>query len=141
MPQPARDLKISETLTVPEEELRWRFAGTGGPGGQHANTSNTKATVTWDVAGSSALSEQDRERLIERLGPSVSVTATDERSQARNRNIALERLVARIDGALVEPVPRRPTRPTRASVGRRLDDKREQARKKATRRPPGHGDE
>ena len=81
------DLVVSRSLTIPSGELRWRFSGSGGPGGQHANTSNTKVTLTWNIEASAATSEWQRQRLVAELGPVVRVAVTDERSQTRNRDM------------------------------------------------------
>jgi ribosome-associated protein len=129
-------LRINGGLRVPVSELRWRFSRSGGPGGQHANTADTRAEVRFDVAGSPSLGPRQRARLLERLGPEVRVVASDERSQARNRALAQERLVARLAEALRIDPTRRPSRPTKASVQRRLDDKRRRSARKADRRAP-----
>jgi ribosome-associated protein len=130
------DLVVTRSLTIPAGELRWRFTRSGGPGGQHANTADTRAEVRFDVAGSPSLGPRQRARLLERLGPEVRVVADDERSQARNRSLALERLGARLASALHVEAPRRPTRPTKASKVRRLDAKRRRSDRKRLRRPP-----
>jgi ribosome-associated protein len=136
--EPGR-LRVSPTLVIPSAELGWRFSRSGGPGGQHANTADTRVEVRFDIAGSPSLGPRQRARLLERLGPEVRVVASDERSQARNRDLAQQRLADRLRDALrVEP-PRRATKPTRASVQRRLKDKRRQADRKADRRRP-HAD-
>jgi ribosome-associated protein len=129
-------LRVSSTLVIPLAELTWRFSRSGGPGGQHANTSDTRVEVRFDVAASPSLGPRQRARLLERLGDEVRVVASDERSQARNRDLALERLAARLAEALRVEAPRRPTRPSKASVRRRLDDKRRQSERKAERRRP-----
>jgi ribosome-associated protein len=127
-------LRVTSSLTIPLEELEWRFSGTGGPGGQHANTANTRVEVRFDIAGSSSLNPTQRARLLEQLGPVVRVVVSDERSQARNRELAMQRLASRLAAALrVRPV-RRPTRPTVASQRRRLDAKRRRAQQKRQRR-------
>jgi ribosome-associated protein len=131
---PGDDLVVTRSLTIPAAELRWRFSASGGPGGQHANTSNTKVTLTWNVEGSEALTAFQRARLVDELGPVVRIVVTDERSQARNRDLALERLRDRVRPALSIRVPRRPTSPTRASVNRRLSDKRQRSVRKTERR-------
>ncbi len=128
------DLVVTRRLTIPAGELQWRFSGSGGPGGQHANTSNTKVMLTWNVEESAALNEFQRARLVTELGPVVRIVAVDERSQTRNRDLALERLQERIKAALVVPTRRRPTAPTRASVKRRLSDKRLRSERKTARR-------
>lgn len=129
-----RFLRVSGSLVIPLSELAWRFSRSGGPGGQHANTSDTRVEVRFDVVGSPTLGPRQRARLLERLGPEVRVVAADERSQARNRAIALERLASRLAEGLRVETPRRETRPTKASVRRRLDSKRRQAGRKADRR-------
>ena len=116
------------------DELEWRFSAAGGPGGQHANTSNTRAEVTVDVAASSSLPEWARDRIVARLGPVVSAAAGERRSQAQNRQLALERLSERLASALKVERPRRPTRPTVASQRRRLDEKRRRSEIKRQRR-------
>lgn len=127
-------LVVTRTCAIPLAELRWRFSRSGGPGGQHANTSDTRAEVVFDVASSPSLGPRQRERLLAKLGPEVRVVASDERSQARNRELALRRLAERIAGALHIDTPRRPTRPTAASRERRLADKKRQSERKRTRR-------
>jgi ribosome-associated protein len=129
-------LRVNGGLRIPESELRWRFSRSGGPGGQHANTSDTRAEVRFDIAGSPSLGPRQRARLLERFGPEVRVVASDERSQARNRALAQRRLAERLaDGLRVDP-DRRATRPTKASVTRRLEAKRRQSARKADRRRP-----
>lgn len=129
-------LRVSSSLTIPVAELSWRFSRSGGPGGQHANTADTRVEVRYDVAGSPSLGPRQRARLLERLGPEVRVVVSDERSQARNRDLALTRLADRLAAALRVTAPRRPTRPTKASVERRLEDKRRRAGRKAGRQRP-----
>jgi ribosome-associated protein len=124
-------------LRIPLAELTWRFSGAGGPGGQHVNTTNSRAEVLFDLAGSPSIPEAARPLLLERLGPSVAVAASDRRSQSQNRELALQRLTDRLAAALVVDRPRRPTRPSRSSVRRRLDAKRRQGERKAGRRRPG----
>ncbi len=129
-------LRVSSSLRIPLGEISWRFSRSGGPGGQHANTSDTKVEARFDIAGSPSLGPRQRERLLARLGPEVSVVAADERSQARNRALALRRLADRLAEALRVAPKRRSTRPTKASVQRRLDAKRRQSQRKADRRRP-----
>lgn len=136
MADDVEDLRVSGSLRIPSRELRWRFTRSGGPGGQHANTADTRAEVTFDVLASEALGPRQRARLLERLGPSVRVVAADERSQARNRELARRRLARRLADALAVERPRRSTRPTASSVRSRLDAKRRQSEKKAARRRP-----
>ncbi len=130
-----RGLRVGRSV-VPADELDWRFSGSGGPGGQHANTANTRVELRFDIVASTRLGPRQRERLLERLGPVVRVVASDERSQLRNREIALRRLEERIADALHVERTRRPTRPTKASTERRLEGKRLRAVRKRERRPP-----
>lgn len=115
-------------------ELEWRFTPSGGPGGQHANRSNTRVEVRFDVAASRSLGPVQRARLLERLGPVVRIVVDDERSQLRNRELALERLRSRLAEALAVPKSRRPTRPSKGSMQRRLDAKRRRSEVKRMRR-------
>lgn len=134
------DLVVTRSCVVDADDLEWRFSGSGGPGGQHANTANTRVELRLDIGAAKSLGPRQRARLLERLGPLVRVVASDERSQARNRQLALERMAERLREALkVQPV-RRPTRPTHGSKERRLADKRRQSERKRERgRPGGEG--
>ena len=129
-------LQVTPVCAIPLDELSVRFGPSGGPGGQHANRSNTRVELRFDVAGSPSLTDAQRARLVARLGPEVRVVADDERSQARNRSLATERLAEVLARALHEPRPRRATRPSAAARQRRLDDKRAQSERKRDRRPP-----
>lgn len=120
-------------LVVPAEALSVRFSRSSAPGGQHVNTSSTKVDLRCDVRLVVA-GDVVTNRLLETLGPEVRVVVSSERSQLRNRSEALRRLAERLDEAAIIPIDRRPTRPTRASVRRRLDDKRRRSERKATRR-------
>jgi ribosome-associated protein len=128
---------------IPERELRWRFSRAGGPGGQSVNTSDSRVQVSLDVAGSPSLDDVLRPRLLERLAGRLvdgvlTVTATEHRSQWRNRQVAEQRLSALLREAAAPPRrPRRPTRPTRASQRRRLDAKKRRGETKRLRRLPG----
>src|SRR5580692_173435 len=112
------DIQVTPSLRIPLEELSWRFTGSGGPGGQHANTSNTRVELVWDIAASTAVSDAQRERLVAKLGAVVRVVASGERSQIRNRELAMARLEERVAKALHVAPSRRPTRPTRGSQER-----------------------
>jgi len=136
----AETLRVTRTCTIPLDELEWRFTGSGGPGGQHANTSNTRAEVRFNIADSPSLGPRQRARLLERLGPVVRVAASDERSQARNRALALERLRSRLAEALRVQRERRPTAPTTASQQRRLESKRRRSQTKRQRARPTDDD-
>jgi ribosome-associated protein len=127
-------LRVTAGLAIPVEEVELRFTPSGGPGGQHANRSNTRVEARFDVEASPSLGPRQRARLLDRLGPVVRVVADDERSQARNRALALERLRDRLAAALRVERPRRPTAPTRGAVERRLEAKRRQADRKRDRR-------
>lgn len=129
-------LRVSRSLVIPLEEIQIRATTSGGPGGQHANRSQTRIDVRFDVAESQSLGPIQRSRLLERVGRTVRAGASDERSQSRNRELALKRLAEKLAVALKVDTPRRPVRPTRASVTRRLDDKRRRSERKAGRRRP-----
>jgi len=128
--------KIARGLPLPLEEVTLRTSRSSGPGGQHANVTASRVEAIFDVAASRALSEAQRARVLERLGPRVTAVAQDARSQARNRELALERLAARLRAALAVPRPRTPTRPTAGSRRRRAEAKRRQSARKRERRPP-----
>jgi ribosome-associated protein len=132
-------LRVSRSVVIPPDELRWRFSASGGPGGQHANTANTRVELRFDVAGSKALGPRQRERLLATIGPEVRVVASDERSQARNRALALDRLRSRLVAGLRVPRARTATRPTVASQRRRVEDKLRRGRRKRER--GGHFDD
>ena len=133
-------LAVTRHCRIPLSELTWRFTTSGGPGGQHANKTSTRAEVRFDVESSPSLGPRQRSRLLERLGPTIRATAGEERSQSRNRDLALSRLAARIKAALRVQRPRRPTRPTRSSRQRRLDQKRRTGERKQNRRRPSGDD-
>jgi ribosome-associated protein len=130
-------LRVNSRLEIPLAEVKLRTSRSSGPGGQHANVTASRVEASFDVASSQSLSETQRERLLARAGPRVVAVAQDERSQARNRELALERLAARLREALTVPRPRRPTRPTAASRARRLEQKRRASARKLERRRPG----
>jgi ribosome-associated protein len=136
------DLEVTPALTIPASELGWRFSRSSGPGGQHVNTSDSRAELLWDVARSAALSDSQRTMLLTRLGPRlvsgvITVTASERRSQLRNREIALAKLAEQVAGALApEPAARRATRPTRGSVRRRLAAKEHRSATKRQRQRP-----
>ena len=133
---PGEVLHVTRSCAIPLAELEWRFTASGGPGGQHANTANTRAEVVFDVLNSPSLGPRQRERLLAKLGETVRVVASDERSQARNRALALERLRSRLADALrVAPV-RRPTAPSGAARERRLQSKHRRSDVKRMRKPP-----
>jgi ribosome-associated protein len=129
-------------VVVPEDELEWRFSRSGGPGGQSVNTADSRVELLWDVATTSALDDDLRSRVLDRLGGRLTrgvlvIAASEHRSQLRNRQAALARLVALLDDALAPPAaPRRPSRPSRASRTRRADAERRRRAVKQMRRPP-----
>jgi len=126
-------LRVTRHLAIPLDELEWRFSPSGGPGGQHANRSSTRAEVVFDVARSPTLGPRQRARLLARLGPTVRAAASDERSQARNRQLALQRLAGRLADALAVERTRVPTAPSASARERRLADKRRRAARKRER--------
>lgn len=134
------DLRLKRGLVIPEAELSLRFTPSGGPGGQHANRSNTRVELSWSVADSNVLDEATRLRLVETFGPVVRVVVDDERSQTRNRDLAHERLTARIDSALHVPKRRQKTKPSRASQRRRVEGKRQRSQLKRQRQRPKSDD-
>ena len=119
--------------TVPVSAVVWRFDPSGGPGGQHANRANTRVEAMLDLAVAGDMAPEVRQQLINRLGEELRVAVDDTRSQARNREIALDRLEERLHSGLVNAKPRKPTRPTRRARRRRLDDKRRRAETKRGR--------
>jgi len=121
---------------LPLAEVELQVSRSSGPGGQHAQKSETRVVAVFDVEASSALSETQKRRVVARAGPVLRVVAQDERSQSRNRELALERLVAALREALRVPRKRRPTKPTAASRERRLEGKRLRGEVKRLRRPP-----
>jgi ribosome-associated protein len=121
---------------IPLREVVLRTSRSSGPGGQHANVTASRVEAIFDVAASPSLTDEQKRRVIARTGPRVVAVAQDARSQARNRELALERLRARLLSALSVQRPRRATRPTQASVQRRLQAKRRQTERKRTRRRP-----
>lgn len=133
-------LRVSRSLAVPLAELQWRTSTPGGPGGQHANRAQSRVEVRFDVEASRALGPRQRATILARLGPVVTATASDERSQARNRELAQERLAHRLSGALAVRRPRRATAPSAAARARRMDDKRRRGAVKRERRPPDGDD-
>jgi ribosome-associated protein len=133
-------MPLGRGIELPLREITMRASRSSGPGGQHANVTASRVEAIFDVEGSEALSEAQKRRVIARLGPRVTAVAQDERSQARNRELALERLRAKLDEALIVARPRRATAPTKAARARRLADKRAGAARKATRRPPQEED-
>lgn len=135
-PAAPRSLRINDRLAIPLAEVTLRASRSSGPGGQHANVTASRVEASFDVLASQALSETQRRRLLARVGPRVVAIAQDERSQTRNRELALTRLAERLAKGLVVPKRRRATKPTAASRERRLDAKRRATQRKRERRRP-----
>lgn len=129
-------LRIGRHAAVPLSEIELRTSRSSGPGGQHANVTASRVEAVFDVSASRALTEEQRSRIAARLGPVVRAVAQDTRSQARNRELALERLRGRLESALAVQRPRRATKPSAASRRRRADSKRRRADVKRLRRKP-----
>jgi len=129
-------MQLGRHGAIPLREIAVRASRSSGPGGQHANVTASRVEATFDVAASTALTDEQKRRIIARTGPRVTAVAQDDRSQARNRELALERLQRRLTAALAVNRPRRPTRPTQAGVRRRLEAKRRRAERKRARRSP-----
>ena len=137
----AGPLRVTRSVLVPQRELRWRFSRSSGPGGQSVNTADSRVELSLDLTTTTALGPVQRARVLERLAGRLvdgvlTVTASEHRSQLRNREAALERLARILATALAPPPPpRRPTRPRRGAVERRLTEKRRRAETKRLRRP------
>ena len=132
----AARLRINERLSLPLGEIEVRTSRSSGPGGQHANVTASRVEAIFDVEASASLDEKQRARLLDRVGPTVTAVAQDARGQARNRELALERLAAKIAAGLRVRRKRRATKPTRASRRRRLEQKRQTGEKKRGRQKP-----
>jgi ribosome-associated protein len=129
-------LRVNNEVLIPLDEIELRASRSSGPGGQHANVTASRIEAVFDVEGSATLSDDQRELLRRRLGARVTAVAQDARSQARNRELALERLREKLAAGLRRPKPRRPTRPSRSARERRLEQKRRTSERKAQRRRP-----
>ena len=135
------ELRIDDHLAIPLAEIELRTSRSSGPGGQHANVTASRVEAVFDVEASTVLDEAQRDRLLERAGATVTAVAQDARGQSRNRELALQRLAAKIAAALAVQRRRRPTRPTKGSRRRRLEQKRRIGeRKRGRRRPGGEGE-
>jgi ribosome-associated protein len=126
-------IRVTRTVELPLSEIEFRTSRSSGPGGQHAQKTETRVEAVFDVEQSGVLSDVQKRRVVARAGPVLRAIAQDERSQARNRALALERLVAQLREALRVPRKRRPTKPSQAAVERRLDEKRRRSRLKRLR--------
>jgi ribosome-associated protein len=129
-------IRVAEGTEIPLDEIELRASRSSGPGGQHANVTASRIEAVFDVEASEALNSQQKGLLRRKLGDRISAVAQDARSQARNRELALERLREKLEEGLRRPKPRRATKPSRAAKERRLDQKRRTSERKARRRPP-----
>jgi ribosome-associated protein len=127
-------IQVTRSVSIPRSEIELRFSRSSGPGGQHAQKSDTRVEAIFDVEGSAALSETQKRRVIAKAGPVLRAVAQDERSQWRNRELATERLVESLREALRVPRRRKPTKPSKGSVERRLEAKRRRSELKRRRR-------
>jgi len=133
---PADLIRVTRSVNLPVDEIQLRFSRSSGPGGQHAQRSETRVEAILDVQASSALTEAQKRRVIARAGPTLRSVAQDERSQWRNRELAVERLVETLRAALKVERKRRPTKPTAGARERRLEQKKRRSETKRLRRPP-----
>jgi ribosome-associated protein len=129
-------IRVTRSVLLPLAEIELRFSRSSGPGGQHANTAETRVEAILDVEASSALTEVQKRRVVAKAGPTLRAVAQDERSQWRNRELAVERLVDQLRDALKVPRRRVATKPTKASRERRLEAKKRRSATKRLRRPP-----
>jgi ribosome-associated protein len=133
---PRESIQVTSRLAIPLEEVELRYSRSSGPGGQHAQKTETRVEAVFDVARSAMLSEAQKKRLTARAGPVVRAVAQDERSQPRNRELALERLGEAIRAGVRVPRKRKPTKPTAASRERRLEGKKRRSSVKRLRQRP-----
>src|SRR3954464_9174160 len=129
-------MQVARGVDIPLEEIELRASRSSGPGGQHANVTASRIEAVFDVKASKTLSDEQKRRIMARCGPRVTAVAQDARGQARNRELALTRPRERVANALHVPRSRRPTKPTKASRERRLEQKRRAGQRKAARRRP-----
>jgi ribosome-associated protein len=129
-------IRVTRSVVLPLAEVRFRYSRSSGPGGQHAQKSSTRVEAIFDVEASEALTDTQKRRVVTRAGPVLRAVAQDERSQLRNRELALERIVEQLRGALRVERKRVPTKPTAAARERRLQGKRRRAATKRLRRAP-----
>jgi ribosome-associated protein len=130
-------IQVHNRLAIPVEEIDFRYSRSSGPGGQHAQKTETRVEAVFDVDASQTLSDSQKQRLRRKAGPVIRAVAQDERSRMQNRELALERLAAAIRAGLHVERKRRPTKPTAAARERRLEGKKRRGRTKRLRRPPG----
>jgi ribosome-associated protein len=129
-------IRVTRSVAIPRSEIELRFSRSSGPGGQHAQKTESRVEAVFDVEASSALTDRQKNRVLGRAGPVIRAVAQDERSQWRNRELATERLVEQLRQALRVERKRKPTKPTKASRERRLEDKRRRGEIKRLRRAP-----
>jgi ribosome-associated protein len=127
-------IQVTRSVSIPRFEIELRFSRSSGPGGQHAQKSDTRVEATFDVEASAALSDAQKRRVIAKAGPVLRTVAQDERSQWRNRELATERLVEALREALRVPRKRKPTKPSKAAKERRLEAKKRRGHVKRLRR-------
>ena len=130
---PVESIRVTRTVVLPLSDVEFRTSRSSGPGGQHAQKTETRVEAVLDVERATALTDAQKRRVVARAGPVLRAVAQDERSQSQNRELARERLVAQLREALRVPRKRRPTKPTQAAVERRLDEKRRRSRVKRLR--------
>jgi ribosome-associated protein len=130
---PGESIRVTRSVVLPLSDVDFRTSRSSGPGGQHAQKTETRVEALLDVERSEALTEAQKRRVLERAGPVLRAVAQDERSQSRNRELALERLVGQLREALRVPRRRRPTKPSQQSIERRLDEKRRRSQLKRLR--------
>jgi len=130
---PGESIRVTRSVVLPLSEVDYRTSRSSGPGGQHAQKTETRVEALFDVARSDALTDAQKRRVVERAGAVLRAVAQDERSQLRNRELALERLVGQLREALRVPRRRRPTKPSKQSIERRLDEKRRRSQLKRQR--------
>ncbi len=129
-------IRVTRSVVIPLTEIELRFSRSSGPGGQHAQKSETRVEAVFDVEASDSLTDNQKRRVVARAGPVIRAIAQDERSQARNRELAVERLARQLRDALRVERKRVATEPTAAAKERRLDEKRRRSELKLLRRPP-----
>ena len=129
-------IRVTRSVSIPIAEIDYRYSRSSGPGGQHAQKSETRVEALFDVEASSALTDRQKQRVVRKAGPVLRAIAQDERSQARNRELATERLADALREALRVERRRVPTKPSKAAVERRLEQKRRRSQTKRLRQPP-----
>jgi ribosome-associated protein len=133
-------MRVTRSVAIPLAEVELRVSRSSGPGGQHANVTASRAEAVFEVESSRALSDLQKQRVLQKAGPRITAVAQDSRSQARNRELALERLRDKLAAALRVPRARRPSRPTPQADARRREAKRRTSDRKRARRPPSRED-